>query len=170
MTEATTAAATPVQTKVVYGQILRVGLLLFVMVTVSSYIFRLFFGLLASGDIEAMLVEARFNDVLAIEDRLLGLTMAPAVYGVLAAISPLIGWWIYARVEKPAQGAVGWGGAAVFALIYVLVGLMAFGLVTRLADPWVLAGTVTGVALIVVYTVLCMGVGFNIARFFKLKL
>ncbi len=170
MTETTTAAATPVRTSVVYGQIARVGLLLFVMVTVSSYIFRLFFGLLASGDIEAMLVEARFNDVLAIEDRLIGLTMAPAVYGILAAISPLIGWWIHARVEKPAQAAVGWGGAAVFAVIYVLVGLTVAGLVVRLVDPWVLAGTVVGLALIIVYTVFCMGIGFNIAKLFKLTL
>lgn len=170
MTEAATATATPVPARVVYGQIARVGILLFVMVMVASYVFRFFFGLMASGEVEAMLVEARFNDVLAIENRLLGLTMGPAIYGVLAAISPLIGWWIHARVDKPAQGAVGWGGAGLFAVIYVLVGLTAAGVILQLADLWVLAATLTGTALIVVYTVFFMGIGFNIAKIFRLTL
>ncbi len=170
MHDAATTTATPVPARVVYGHIARVGILLFIMVTVASYVFRLFFSLMASGEVEAMLVEAHFNDVLAIENRLLGLTMGPAIYGVLAAICPLIGWWIQARVEKPAQGAVGWGGAALFALIYVLVGLTAAGVILRLGDLWLLAATVTGTALIVVYTVFFMGIGFNIAKIFKLTL
>ena len=170
MSDATLVTAARPALRIACGQMVRVAVLLFVMVTVASYIFRFFYGLLARGAVEAMLVEAHFSDVLAIENNLLGLTMAPAVYGVLAAISPLIGWWIHARVEKPAQSLVGWGATTLFAVVYVAIGLISAGVIGRLAEPMILVWTLIGLALIVVYTVFFMGIGYNIAKLFRLSL
>ncbi|MEI9904320.1 MAG: hypothetical protein WDN06_10315 [Asticcacaulis sp.] len=153
-----------------YGAIVKVAMVLLVIVEVAGYIYAGFFGLLARDAIETLLAAAQFSDVLAIENSLLGLTLAPFTYGLLAAIGPLIGWWIYSRIDKPQQSMVGWGSATLFAVSYVLIGLVVQGALGRLTAVFDVLATVIGLALIVVYTVFFMGIGFNIAKLFRLKL
>lgn len=153
-----------------YGTIVKVAMVLLVIVELAGYIYVAFYSLLARDAVETLLVSAQFSDVIAIENSLLGLTLAPFTYGLLAAIGPLVGWWIYSRVDKPQQSVVGWGSAALFALSYVLIGLIVQGALGRLTAVFDLVATVIGLALIVVYTVFFMGIGFNIAKLFKLKL
>ena len=164
------AATVPATTSSTWPAIVKVAAVLLVMVEVAGFFYGFFYSMLSRDLVQAMLVQAHFDDVLNIENRLLGLTLAPLVYAVLAAIAPLVGWWIYSRIETPSQYAVGWGSSALFAFTYVLIGLFNQAGAARMGLTMGLLSTVLGTALIVVYTMFFMGIGFNIAKIFKLKL
>ena len=154
----------------VLGTIVKVALVLFVLSQAAGAAYAFFFGLFAMPQLNGILQAAHVDAALALEGQLLQVTLAPLAYALLTAISPLVGWWIYSRVDKPQQSMVGWGSATLFAVSYVLIGLVVQGALGRLTAVFDVLATVIGLALIVVYTVFFMGIGFNIAKLFRLKL
>lgn len=150
----------------VLGPIVRVAAVLFVLCELAGLAYSFFFGLFALPHLTEMLVSVHVTDVFAIENSMLQMTLAPLAYAILAAISPLVGWWVYSRVETGGQASVMWGGATLFAVLYVGVGLALGGmLMTVNAFQLVL-----GLLILVVYVVFFMGLGFVPAQVLKLKL
>jgi len=152
------------------GTIVKVAFVLFVLAKLASFMYSIFFGLLSLNALHEMVTGAHIEDALAFENRLLGFAVVPMVYAVLAAICPLIGWWIYARVEPKDRDAVGWGSAALFGFVDILLGLMNQGALARMGIVMDALSTVVGLLIIILYVMLFMTIGFVTANIFKLKL
>jgi len=149
----------------VVGPIVRVAAVMFVLTQVATLAFGFFFGLFSLPQLNAFLQEAHIDQAFAIEARLLQVTAAPLVYGLLTAISPLVGWWIYSRVDTGGQAKVMWGSAALYAVVSIAFGMGLSG--AMIANPLAL---LLGLAILVVYSVFFMGLGFIPAQLFKAKL
>ncbi len=148
----------------------KIALLLFVLVELGGYIFVLFYGLLGHREVQMLLASAQISDALDFENRLLGMTMAPLAYALLAVLAPLIGWWIYSRVDKSQQTTVGWGSASLFAVVYVAFGLFNADAMARLGMAMTAISTIVGLAIIILYVMLFMTAGFLTASLFRAKL
>lgn len=164
------AVATPAKSSSRIGQILRVAFVLFVLVKLASFMYFLFFDLLSANPLHEMVTSAHVDDALAFENHLLGIVVAPMMYGVLAAICPLFGWWIYARVEKTDRDAVGWGSATLFSVVNIFLGLLNQGVLARMGIVMDALSTIVGMLIIILYVMLFMTIGFVTASIFKLKL
>lgn len=150
--------------------IVKVALTLLVLVELAGIMFNFFYILLAHREVQFLLASAQLTNVLDLESRLLGMTLAPLAYAILAALSPLIGWWIYSRVDKPQQSAVGWGSASLFAFTYVGIGLLNAGAMARLGMAMSAISTILGLAIIILYVMLFMTIGFITAAITRVKL
>jgi hypothetical protein len=149
----------------VWGPIVKVAAVMFVLIQVSEFAYGAFFGLFALPQINALVQAAHVDQAYALEARLLQTTIAPLVYALLTALSPLVGWWIYSRVETGGQALVMWGSAVLNTLLSVALGIGLSG--AMVANPVLL---LLGVAILTVYTIFFMGLGFIPAQLFKLKL
>ncbi|HWB97504.1 MAG TPA: hypothetical protein VG672_12395, partial [Bryobacteraceae bacterium] len=91
------------------------------------------------------------------------LSVAPLDFALLTILAPLVGWWVYSRVEPAKQTLVGW----LAAVLYVVSDATIL-VVTTTFDP-LSVSLVSGV-IALVYIMFCMGIGFNIAKLFRLRL
>ena len=165
-----TAVKSTVRTNSTWGAIIKVALVFLVLTELAAFMYGLFFVMLARMPLHAMVADANITNALEFENRLLGLTLAPLAYAILAALSPLVGWWIYSRVDKPQQNAVGWGGASLFAVTYILIGMMNAGIMARMGMVMSALSTIVGLAIIIFYVMFFMTIGFVTASIFKAKL
>ncbi len=149
----------------VWGPIVKVAAVMFVLSQVAGFAYGAFFAMFALPELNSVLQAAHVDAALALEGRLLQTTVAPFVYGVLTAISPLVGGWIYSRVETGGQAKVMWGASALYALVSVALGFGLSG--AMVANPFAL---LLGMAILIVYSVFFMGLGFIPAQLFKVKL
>ncbi len=149
---------------------LKIALVLLVLVELAAVVFAFFYGLLGHREVQLLLASAQVADAIDMENRLLGITMAPLAYAILAALSPLVGWWIYSRVDKPQQNAAGWGGASIFAALYVLIGMFNAGTMARLGLAMSAISTILGLAIIILFVMLFMTIGFVTAAITRVKL
>ncbi len=149
----------------VWGPIAKVAAVLFVLTQVSEFAYGAFFGLFAMPELNSIVQAAHIDAAFALEARVLQVTIAPLVYALLTAISPLAGWWIYSRVDTGAQAKVMWGAAALNAVASAALGIGLSG--AMIANLGLL---LLGLAILTVYTVFFMGLGFIPAQLFKAKL
>jgi hypothetical protein len=149
----------------VWGPILKVAAVMFVLTQVAGFAYGAFFGMFSLPELNGILQAAHVDSALALEGQFLQSTFAPLAYALLTAISPLVGWWIYSRVETGAQAGVMWGSAALYAIVSIAFGMGLSG--AMVANPLAL---VLGVAIMIVYSVFFMGLGFIPAQLFKAKL
>ena len=149
----------------VWGPIVKVAAVMFVLTKVAGIAYAFFFGAFAMPQLNAVLQAAHIDQALALEGGLLQITMVPLGYALLTAISPLVGWWVYSRVDTGGQAKVMWGSAALYTVMALALGLGLSG--AMIANPVLL---LLGVAILVLYTVFFMGLGFIPAQLFKIKL
>ena len=149
----------------VLGPIVKVAMVMFVLSQVAAFAYGAFFGLFAMPELNSILQAAHIDQAFALETRLLQSTAAPLVYALLTAISPLVGWWIYSRVDTGGQAKVMWGAAALYGVISIAFGMGLSG--AMVANPLEL---LLGLMIMVVYSVFFMGLGFIPAQLLKLKL
>ncbi|MGZ3297669.1 MAG: hypothetical protein ACXU8U_11465 [Asticcacaulis sp.] len=149
----------------VMGPIVKVALVMFVLVQASAFAYGVFFGVFSLGPLTALMQEYHVDQALALEGRFLQLTFAPLTYALLTALSPLVGWWVYSRVETGAQAKVMWGGAALFAVLSIVFNMALTG--AMVANPLLL---LLGILILVFYIVFFMGLGFIPAQLLKFKL
>ena len=149
----------------VWGPIAKVAAVMFVLTQAAGFTYGAFFGLFSLPELNSYLQAAHVDQAYAIEARLLQSTFAPLAYALLTAISPLVGWWVYSRVETGGQAAVMWGGAALYTVAAMALGFGLSG--AMIANPITL---VLGMAILIVYSVFFMGLGFIPAQLFKAKL
>lgn len=149
----------------VWGPIVKVAAVMFVLSQAAGFAYGAFFGLFALPELNSFLQAAHVDAAYAIEAHLLQSTFAPLAYALLTAISPLVGWWVYSRVETGGQATVMWGGASLYTVVSMAFGMGLSG--AMVANPLAL---LLGMAIMVVYSVLFMGLGFIPAQLFKAKL
>jgi len=149
----------------VWGPVLKVAAVMFVLTKAAGFAYGFFFGVFAATELTPILQAAHIDAAFAFEMQLLQVTLAPMGYAVMTAISPLVGWWIYSRVETGGQATVMWGAATLNAVCSIALGIGLSG--AMIANP---AALVLGMAIMVVYTVFFMGLGFIPAQLFKVKL
>lgn len=154
------AAAVPV-----LGPIVKVAAVLFVLTRVASFAYGFFFGAFSLPQLTGILQAAHVDAAYAFEMQLLHMTLAPLMYALLTALAPLVGWWVYSRVETGGQATVMWGSATLFTVVAIALGLGLSG--AMIANPLAL---LLGVAIMVVYIVFFMGLGFIPAQLLKAKL
>ena len=93
---------------------------------------------------------------------ILGLSLVPLTFALLFVLAPLVGWWVYSRVEPARHNAVGWGAVG-----FYLLGDIVLSLFTGIFSvPALIAGAV----IVGLYTMFWMGIGFNLAKLFRIKL
>ncbi len=149
----------------VWGPIVKVAAVMFVLTQVASVVYVFFFGLFSVPQLNGLLQAAHVDAAMALESQLLQASLAPLAYALLTVISPLVGWWVYSRVETGGQAAVMWGGAALYTVAAMALGFGLSG--AMIANPITL---VLGMAILIVYSVFFMGLGFIPAQLFKAKL
>jgi hypothetical protein len=149
----------------VWGPILKVAVVMFVLTKAAGMAYEFFFGMFAATELTPILQAAHIDAAFAFEMQLLQVTLAPVGYAIMTAMSPLVGWWIYSRIDTGGQAAVMWGAAALNAVASIALGIGLSG--AMVANPLAL---VLGMAIMVVYTVFFMGLGFIPAQLFKVKL
>ena len=149
----------------VWGPIVKVAAVMFVLTKLAGIAYVFFFGAFVVPQLTTVLQAAHVDQAVAFEGGLLQITMVPLSYALLAAISPLVGWWVYSRVDTGGQAAVMWGAAALQTLASVALGIGLTG--AMIASPLLL---LLGVAILILYTVFFMGLGFIPAQLFKVKL
>jgi len=149
----------------VVGPIVKVAAVMLVLTQAAAFAYAFFFGVLSMPELNSFMQAAHVDGALELEARFLQATFAPLAYALLTAISPLVGWWVYSRVETGAQAKVMWGAAATYAIVSALFGMGLSG--AMVANPLLLA---VGLAIVVVYSVFFMGLGFIPAQLFKAKL
>ena len=149
----------------VWGPIVKVAAVMFVLTQVASFVYAFFFGLFSVPQLNGLLQAAHVDAAMALESQLLQASLAPLAYALLTVISPLVGWWVYSRVETGGQAAVMWGGAALYTVAAMALGFGLSG--AMIANPITL---VLGMAILIVYSVFFMGLGFIPAQLLKAKL
>lgn len=145
---------------------LKVGLFLFFLTRVAGGVFGGWWGAVSRPVVRSLLETAHLADIETAVNHILFLSLGPLTMAVLTVLAPLFGWWIYSRVEKSRQDAVGWLAALTFVVFDGVLGLLSAG--AAAADTgaiWLVLAV--GETMILLWIMFFMGVGFNIAKLFK---
>ena len=145
---------------------LKAGLFLFFLTRVAGGVFGGWWGAISRPVVRSLLQTAQLPNIEATIDRIFIQSMGPLTMAVLTVLAPLFGWWIYSRVEKSRQDAVGWLAALIFAACDAALSLLVAGL--QSADLGVLLFLLAvGETMMILWIMFFMGVGFNIAKLLK---
>jgi hypothetical protein len=109
----TAAMAVKKETGTVWTAI-KLGLFMVFLSNLSGWVYGYFYHMIAIHPLAEMIKTFNLPDGVEIQNRLLGLSLMPVSYAVLASVAPLVGWWIYSRVEAKNYDKVGWGVAATY--------------------------------------------------------
>ncbi len=162
MVEKTAAAGAKAEGNTTFLTSLKVGVFLLVMLRLAGAAYGAFWGLFVSKSLEDMLGVWRVADYATALNQLFGLSLTPLPFAILFVLAPLVGWWIYSRIAPPQQNAVGWSAAAIYCAADSILSLLTGG--------FSIISLIIGSVIVLLYTMFCMGIGFNIAKLFKLKL
>jgi len=164
------AAASSVKTNYVLVTAFKVSIFMLVMVFLSAITYGFFWGVFSASKLVELLGVWRVAEYQQAMQVLLKLSLTPLTFAILVVVAPLVGWWIYSRVESSKQTSVGWSAAGLFALWNLLIGLFDFlslGMAHLFMQMFFM---VIGNAILLLYTMLLMGIGFNLPKLFKIKL
>lgn len=148
---------------------LRVSLFMYAMLLISSTVYKFFWNAFSLDAVLAMLGEWRVEQYQIAVLTLQNLSLVPLTYAILVVLAPLVGWWIYSRIEPAQQTRLGWIVALLFAGYDILVSLVKLGLVGIFWHPaliWMAIGQI----IVVLFTMFFMGIGFNLAKLFRVQL
>lgn len=158
----TTTAAPARATQATFLTALKAGLFLLVMMRLAGGVYGAFWGLFSLQPLEQMLGEWHVVNYASAVSRILGLSIVPLSFALLFVLSPLIGWWIYSRVEKARQNAVGWSIVGIY--------LVGDAVLSILTGQYSVIALIAGAVIIGLYIMFWMGIGFNLAKLFRAKL
>ncbi len=145
----------------------KLGFFLFLLTRLGGVVFGVWWNLATLPLLRSMLQTAQLPNLEATLTHILGLTLFPFNMAILVVLAPLFGWWVYSRVDKPRQNAVGWLGALVFAVFDAAITLVFAGAELELGYVINLVVLAISEAIIVLWVMFFMGLGFNIAKLFK---
>jgi len=149
---------------------LKMAALLFVLTRVGGFVFGAWWGAVAEPQIRAILQTAQLPNTELALNHVLGVTLFPFNMALLVVLAPLFGWWVYSRVDKPRQDAVGWAGALFFCLADASLALIFASTQHALGYTINLVALAISEAIVVLWLMFFMGIGFNIAKLFKASL
>lgn len=154
----------------VMGIALKMAAMLFLLTRVGGFVFGAWWGAAAEPQIRAILQTAQLPNTEQALNHVLGVTLFPFNMAILVVLAPLFGWWVYSRVDKSRQGAVGWVGALFFCLADAALTLIFASTQHALGYNINVVALAISEAIVVLWLMFFMGVGFNIAKLFKAPL
>jgi hypothetical protein len=157
-----TAPAATTAGKATWVTALKAGLFLLVMIRLSAGVYGFFWGTFSLPALDALLGTWRVADYAPAVSAVLELSFLPLTAALIFVLAPLVGWWIYSRIEPAQQSAVGWSTVGFYLLIDGLLGVLTgqYGFLFML----------TGMIVVGLYTMFWMGIGYNLAKLFRIKL
>ncbi|HVZ30137.1 MAG TPA: hypothetical protein VG839_07060 [Asticcacaulis sp.] len=142
---------------------MKVALFYLVVMKFAQAVFFFFWGKFSIEPLLEMIGKWHIDNYREALGSIYSLSVAPLDFALLTILAPLVGWWVYSRVEPAKQTLVGW----LAAVLYVVSDATIL-VVTTTFDP-LSVSLVSGV-IALVYIMFCMGIGFNIAKLFRLRL
>ena len=149
----------------VLGTTVKVTVVMLVLTQVASLAYFVLFGVFSLQALTAVLESTHTEAVTIVEALLLQMSVQPLTYALVTAIAPLVGWWVYSRVDTGGQAKVMWAVAVLHTLVSVGLAIFLNGAVIMNVSLVVL-----NLVILVLYTVFFMGLGFIPAQLFKAKL
>jgi hypothetical protein len=157
---------------------LKLALVGFIVTKISLAVFTLGFGIVSWHSLLAFfnsekLPEALSQMGLAPEETVglvLKLTLPPLGYAVLTAVFPFLGAWIYLSTPQNKSTALGLGTAAAFMIMNMIPSLIGgFGAFEAFDGMASAIAIILGLTAETLYTFFVMGIGYNLAKAFKLR-
>lgn len=145
----------------------KVGLFLFALTRFGSLVFGTWWNLTTLPVLRSMLETAQLSNLEATLVRIMGLALFPFNMALLAVLAPLFGWWIYSRVDKARQDVVGWLSALFFVSFDLALTLVFAGVELQLGYTINLVLVAIFEAIVILWLMFFMGIGFNIAKLLK---
>ncbi len=149
---------------------LKMAAMLFLLTRIGAFVFGAWWGAVAEPEIRAVLQTAQLPNTELALNHILGVTLFPFNMAILVVLAPLFGWWVYSRVDKTRQDAVGWVGALFFCLADASLTLIFAGTQHALGYNINVIALAIGEAVVILWLMFFMGIGFNIAKLFKAPL
>lgn len=161
MNKATTATPVAAGTSA-WVTALKAGTFLLVMMRLAGGLYGFFWGVFALPQLDGLLGAWHVTDYAAALSAILGLALVPLTFALLFVLAPMVGWWIYSRVEPARHNLVGWGAVG-----FYLLGDTILSVFTGIYSVVALGA---GALIVGLYTMFWMGIGFNLAKLFRIKL
>ena len=162
MNKATTATPATAAGTATWTTALKAGVFLLVMMRLAGGLYGFFWGVFSLPQLDSLLGAWHVTEYAQAVGMILSLALVPLTFALLFVLSPLVGWWIYSRVEPARQNLVGWGAVG-----FYLLGDTILSLFTGIYSVMALAA---GALIVGLYTMFWMGIGFNLAKLFRIKL
>lgn len=141
----------------------KVALFYLVVMKVAQAVFFFFWGNFSIEPLLDMIGRWHINDYKGALGSIYSLSVLPLDFALLTILAPLVGWWIYSRVEPAKQMLVGW----LAAILYVVADA---GIVV-VTTPFDLGAiSLVSAVIALMFIMFMMGLGFNIAKLFRLRL
>ncbi|WP_443747733.1 hypothetical protein [Asticcacaulis solisilvae] len=146
---------------------LKMSAMLFVLVRIGGFVFGAWWGAVARPHLRALLQTAQLSDLETTLNHIFGIAMFPFTMSILVVLAPLFGWWVYSRVDTARQDATGWLAALFFCIGDAALAIIFSGVQHRLGYDVNMVGLAIGEAIVLLWVMFFMGLGFNIAKLFK---
>ncbi len=162
MNKATTAAPATAAGSAAWVTALKAGIFLLVMMRLAGGLYGFFWGVFALPQLDSLLGAWHVTDYAAALSAILGLALVPLTFALLFVLAPMVGWWIYSRVDPAKHNLVGWGAVG-----FYLLGDTILSVFTGIYSLMALAA---GALIVGLYAMFWMGIGYNLAKLFRIKL
>lgn len=159
-----TPAHARVRTRPAVVTAIKVAVFYLVVMKFAQSVFFFFWGNFSIEPLLDMIGKWHIDDYRGALGSIYSLSVMPLNFALLTILAPLVGWWVYSRVEPKKQGLVGWLAAALYVLADSAIMLATmpidFGPVS-----WALSCLIS-----LTFVMLLMGSGFLVAKLFRLRL
>ncbi len=150
------------------SQIFSVGVVLLIAVKLSAAIYGAFFGAYSMPVIVGVLSALNASDITGAFNKIMTASLVPLTFSLVAAVCPFIGAWIYAGIATSRQTLVGWGGALLYVLLDAVISLVMHDTLAQMGVDLSPGALLLGAAILLLLAMFFMGIGFNLAKLFKL--
>lgn len=142
---------------------MKVALFYLVVMKFAQAVFFFFWRNFSIEPLLEMIGKWHIDDYKSAMGSIYSLSVVPLDFALLMILAPLVGWWVYSRVEPKKQNLVGWLGAG----LYVVADA---GIVVATTPFDFGAVSIISALIALVYIMFLMGSGFLIAKLFRLRL
>jgi hypothetical protein len=143
---------------------LKVAVFYLVVMKFAQSVFFFFWGNFSIQPLLEMIGKWHIDDYRGALGSIYSLSIVPLNFALLTVLAPLVGWWVYSRVEPAKQNLVGWLAAALYVVadsaIMIATMPIDFGPVS-----WGLSCLIS-----LTFIMLLMGAGFLLAKLFRVRL
>lgn len=143
---------------------LKVAIFYLIVMKLAGYIFFFFWGKFSVVPLIDLLGKWHVDEYRAALASIYHLSIAPLNFALLTILAPLVGWWVYSRVEPGRRTLVSWVSAA----LYVAADAVWMYVTTTVDYGPVSLGLNYLIALL--YVMLFMGLGVNFGKILRLRL
>ncbi len=158
------SAHTKVRSRPAVVTALKVAVFYLVVMKFAQSVFFFFWGNFSIQPLLELIGKWHIDDYRGALGSIYSLSVMPLNFALLTVLAPLVGWWVYSRVEPSKQNVVGWTAAAIYVVADSAI-MMATMPIDFGPISWGLSCLIS-----LTFIMLLMGCGFLLAKLFRLKL